>query len=294
MINYILPGLYEHFRFNKAFLEYLNNHQEQQEINTTIHAVYGNFQFCIWDGGRIFQDYKQATLEDIKDIFSFYTDHGIISRLIFTNNQLKSTDYYDRFCNLILTIGQDYNVEIVLADEKLMEYIKTNYPNYKFISSTTKCITNFDTLRQEINNPNYKMVCLDYNLNKHKELINFTPEEKEKTEFLCNAICPPGCTNRKNHYRLNSLFSLSGGSYYSMCYCPITNNTVSKQQIESKNNITLQQIKDFYVPNGFSYFKLEGRTLGYIENLCNYINYLIKPEYKQECMVKFNDNYFKL
>ena len=184
MINYIIPGLYEHFNLNKAFIAYLKNNPKEQIEDTKINAVFGNFQFCIWDGGRIFDEYKQTTIEEIDKIFSYYTNENIVSRLIFTNNQLKEEDYYDRFCNLILTIGQDYNVEIVVADDNLREYIQNKYPNYQFISSTTKCITNFDLLKKEINDPNYKMVCLDYNLNHNKKLLNFSLEEKEKTEFL--------------------------------------------------------------------------------------------------------------
>ena len=40
--------------------------------------------------------------------------------------------------------------------------------------------------------------------------------EKQKTEFLVNPICMPGCPQRKEHYRLNSLFSLTYGQRYSM------------------------------------------------------------------------------
>lgn len=294
MINYIIPGLYEHFEFNKAFIRYLKDNPKEQIENTTINAVFGNFQFCIWDGGRIFGEYKQNTLEEIDDIFSYYTNQGITSRLIFTNNQLKEQDYYDRFCNLILTIGQDYNVEIVVADDNLREYIHTKYPSYQFISSTTKCITNFDKLKEEINNPNYKMVCLDYNLNHSKKLLDFSPEEKEKTEFLCNAICPPACPYRKEHYKLNSLFGLTYGMFYAMQNCSIKYNTLEPEQINSPNNITLEQIQNFYEPNEFKYFKLEGRTLSPLETLCNYANYFIKPEYRQSFLIKFNSFYYKI
>ena len=293
MINYIIPGLYEHFNLNKAFIEYLKNNPKEQIEDTKINAVFGNFQFCIWDGGRIFDEYKQTTIEEIDKIFSYYTNENIVSRLIFTNNQLKEEDYYDRFCNLILTIGQDYNVEIVVADDNLREYIQNKYPNYQFISSTTKCITNFDLLKKEINDPNYKMVCLDYNLNHNKKLLNFSPEEKEKTEFLCNAICPPACPYRKEHYKLNSFFSLTYGIPYNIQNCSIKYNTVEFEQINSSNYITLEQIQNYYYPNGFKYFKLEGRTLSPLEVLCNYANYFIKSEYRQSFLVKFNSFYFR-
>ena len=268
MINYIIPGLYEHFNLNKAFIASLKNHPKHQLVATKINAGFGNFQFCIWDGGRIFDEYKQTTIEEIDKIFSYYTNENIVSRLIFTNNQLKEEDYYDRFCNLILTIGQDYNVEIVVADDNLREYIQNKYPNYK-------------------------MVCLDYNLNHNKKLLNFSLEEKEKTEFLCNAICPPACPYRKEHYKLNSFFSLTYGIPDNTQNCSIKYNTVEFEQINSSNYITLEQIQNYYYPNGFKYFTLEGSTLSPLEVLCNYANYFIKSEYRQSFLVKFNSFYFR-
>ena len=86
------------------------------------------------------------------------------------------------------------------------------------------------------------MVCLDYNLNHNKKLLNFSLEEKEKTEFLCNAICPPACPYRKEHYKLNSFFSLTYGIPYNIQNCSIKYNTVEFEQINSSNYITLEQI----------------------------------------------------
>ncbi|MGN1342698.1 MAG: hypothetical protein ACI4VL_05760 [Bacilli bacterium] len=48
--------------------------------------------------------------------------------------------------------------------------------------------------KNEINNQNYKFICLDYNLNHNWTFLDsLNPEEKEKTEFLINPICGPGC-----------------------------------------------------------------------------------------------------
>ena len=43
MINYIIPGLYEHFDLNKAFIEYLKDNPKEQIEDTKINAVFGNF-----------------------------------------------------------------------------------------------------------------------------------------------------------------------------------------------------------------------------------------------------------
>ena len=45
-----------------------------------------------------------------------------------------------------------------------------------------------------------------------------------------------------------------------MSDCSIKENSVSSVQKNSPNNISLKEIQDVYEPNGFKYFKLEGRT----------------------------------
>ena len=62
--------------------------------------------------------------------------------------------------------------EIVVNSPILEEYIRTNYPNYTLISSTTKCITNLNDVKTEINKEQYKLICLDYNLNHNTKLLN--------------------------------------------------------------------------------------------------------------------------
>ena len=39
------------------------------------------------------------------------------------------------------------------------------------------------------------------------------------------------------------------------------------------------EIYNTYVPMGFSYFKIEGRTWSDIELACTYAYYMVKPEY---------------
>ena len=40
--------------------------------NVNIYTVYGNFQFCIWDGGRIFFNYTQTSKEEMDFIINTY------------------------------------------------------------------------------------------------------------------------------------------------------------------------------------------------------------------------------
>lgn len=280
MVNFIIPGMYELNKLNINLLTAMQTAPELFAENTKIGAVFGSFQFNIWDGGRIFQSYKQASKEDIEFLQKIYNEQfKVPMRFVFTNNQITEEDCYDRFNNLILTICQNDLNEIVISSPLLYDYIKTEYPQYKFISSTTKNIINPEKALEEIKDDKYSMVCLDYNLNKNWTFLNSIPEEyKPKTEFLINAICPSGCKTRKIHYKLNSIYSLNYGKEYPLSTCEIFTNTLDPI-LEKGNNLSRKDIYEKYYKAGFTNFKIEGRTLSPLEVSLNYAKYFFKPEY---------------
>lgn len=281
MKNYIIPGLYEHHKLLFTLIKLLKEHPEYFLEETNIGAVYGNFQFCIWDGGRTFGNYKHSSKEEILKIKTVYNDtYNIPMRFIFTNSQLKEEHLHDRFCNMVLQLCENELNEIVVNSPLLENYIRTNYPKYKIISSTTKCLTRPSDFKNEINNTNYYMVCLDYNLNKNKELLNsLTKEEKSRCEFLVNAICPSGCPSRKEHYKLNSLFYLSYGKRYRTKTCGIKYSNLFPHKEGYQNNLTPEECVE-YSKNDFVNFKLEGRTFNDLTLAENIVHYMVKPEYQ--------------
>lgn len=283
-IKFAIPGLWDHFDLTKAFIEYIEQCPEQIYNNVSIGAVYGNFPYCIWDGGRIFLKINHASLEEIIEVKNYLLSKNIPLRLIFTNPIIEEIHYCDRFCNLVADICEDNHNEIVINNAGLESYLREHYPAYGYISSTTKC-NNFKDSFQEINK--YKYICLDYNQNHNKELFNLTQEQKDHVEFLCNAICPPGCPNRKEHYKLNGVSALNLYRNYNID-CRINGSTVSYNCLSSKNNLSIEEITK-YAKQGFSMFKLEGRSLSHLEIILNYANYFIKPEYKLDFIYNFGD-----
>lgn len=278
-IYFMLPGFCEHYNLYKRMNEFLNKHPEAKRDDIEIYCYYGNVPFCSWDGGRVFGTYHPLSIEEIKDVQNYY--NNILNskiRLVFTNNLLQEQHLYERYNNISLNVFDNNNNEIVLNSDILENYIKTYYPNYKLIASTTRC-SNQENSKKDLNNQNYIFTCLDYNLNHNWKFLNsLTPEEKEKTEFLVNPICGPGCPQRKEHYRLNSLFSLTYGQHYPMKSCEIFDGSGCAQF--NSAHITIDEIINKYVPAGFHYFKLEGRTWPSNEMAITLSEYLIKPEYR--------------
>lgn len=282
MVNFIIPGMYEHYALNFRLLELLKEKPEMFMDGVKVSAAYGSFQFCIFDGGRIFSAFNHTTKEEIESVVKIYNENfDVPIRLVFTNPEVEPKHFKNRFANVILSLCENDMNEVVINHPELEEYVRTNYPGFQFISSTTKCLNTPDLFKAEISKKDYKMVCLDYNLNKNWKMLNGLDEDiRNRCEFLCNAICPAGCPHRKEHYKLNGLFYLNYGQPYIMEDCKIRYNTLHPVMCNSVNNISPKEIYEKYVPAGYNLFKLEGRTLSTYENAANYVRYMVKPEYQ--------------
>ena len=282
MIYFIIPGLYEHYNLNFRLLMLLQQRPEYFRDDFKIYACYGNFQHCIFEGGRMFPNYKQTCQEEVEAVTKIYNDFGISIRLIFTSNQLQPEHYYNRFNNVVLETCQNGMNEVVISDNNFMHWVKEKYPAYQFISSTTKCIVDLDTAEQELLCSEFKTICLDYNLNKEFEFLNSLPENiKQKTELLANAVCPSHCPHRKNHYKLNSLYNLSfAQSLPDMPKCGITCQTTHPKARSYPNTILPDEMYNVYDPMGIRLMKLEGRTFNTTEQALIYSYYMAKDEYK--------------
>lgn len=278
MINFAVPGLDKHFHVFTHMLDIKKEHPEYFYDNINFNAFYGNFQYCIWDGGRVFSKYNHITSDDVYNIKEYLNKNHIPLRLIFTNPIIEKKHLDDRFCNLVSEICESNMNEIVINSPILEEYLRKNYPKYNFISSTTKCNNKNDSLNELTEN--YKYICLDYNLNKNYNFLESIPIElRNKVEFLVNAICPPGCPNRKDHYRLNGYSHLNLAKMYNID-CGIQENTLAYSTITYRNNISIEDINNYYLKNSYINFKLEGRSLKSLEVIENFARYFIKPEHQ--------------
>lgn len=277
MKSFILPGFMEKYQLNKGLIDIYEKYPEKFVDNFQIECFFGNFYLMPWEGGRVFfEDVPRVFYEDIVAVRDFYNEKGYPIRLTCTNPVITEEGLTDPFANLILSLLHNGQNQVLVSSDLLEEYIRETYPNYGIVSSTTKCLTSKDDAKLELNNPNYIQHCLDYNLNHNKELLtNLSQEEKDKVEFLCNAICPPGCPRRKEHYRRNGISMMNAGSSYHID-CHINSDTIYLQN--KANQLSPEEIAE-YEKMGFSHFKLEGRTLFTEEVIHNYLKYMIKPEY---------------
>ena len=105
-------------------------------------------------------------------------------------------------------------------------------------------------------------------------------KQKDKVEFLCNECCWFGCKDRKRCYEDVSRKNLGEVSEH-RCSAPDSQEGYRfSKAMENPGYIGPEDIRNTYLPMGFSNFKLEGRGLGSAVVLEFLLHYLVKPEYR--------------
>lgn len=275
--HYHLPGLFEFYDLYRAFLPLYRTHREYFYDWCDIASLYGAPAGCLWGGGRAgFGD------DDPRKVLALTQEYGISARLTFSNSLLRQEHLSDRACNALCALfaQQDGNGVIVHSD-LLLGYLKQKYPNLYFVSSTTKVLTEFDQLQQELDREDFRFVVPDFRLNKAFDRLNALPQsQKDKVEFLCNECCWFGCQDRKACYETVSRKNLGEFCPEHRCAAPGGGEGYRfSRAMENPGFIGVSDIRNTYLPMGFTHFKIEGRSLGSALILEFLLYYLTKPEY---------------
>ncbi|HCF15107.1 MAG TPA: hypothetical protein DER19_03160 [Eubacterium sp.] len=311
---YHLPGLFEFYELYKEFLPLYREHREYFYDWCEIGSIYGAPADCVWGGGRVgFGEH------DPKEVLKLMQEYGISARLTFSNSLLTREHLSDKKCNelcRIFDIGRDnergkgvgndkdieYHIDsdndisginkrikvkecrngIIIYSDLLLDYIKENYPDFYFVSSTTKVLTDFGEFENELNREDFRYVVPDFRLNKSFDKLKaLSQHQKDKAEFLCNECCWFGCTDRKKCYETVSYKNLGEDCPEHYCTAPDSGQGyLFSKAMENPGFIGVDDIKNTYLPMGFSNFKIEGRGLGSVMILEFLLYYMTKPQYQ--------------
>lgn len=311
---YHLPGLFEFYELYKEFLPLYRKHREYFYDWCEISSIYGAPADCVWGGGRVgFGEH------DPKEVLKLMQEYGISARLTFSNSLLTREHLSDPKCNELCRIfdigrdnersrgfGNDNDIEccidndndisginkrikvkecrngIIIYSDLLLDYIKENYPDFYFISSTTKVLTDFGEFENELNREVFRYVVPDFRLNKSFDKLKaLSQHQKDKVEFLCNECCWFGCTDRKKCYETVSRKNLGEDCPEHYCVAPDSGQGyLFSKAMENPGFIGVDDIKNTYLPMGFSNFKIEGRGLGSAMILEFLLYYMTKPQYQ--------------
>lgn len=284
--HFHLPGLFEFYEFYKAFLPVYRNHKEFFYDWADITSIYGAPDDCLWSGGRLGLGDTKA-----REVLDLLREYRISGRLTFSNSLIRNEHLTDRKCNKLCRMFEEATINdidnsnvlengVIVHSDLLLDYLKDNYKGLYLVSSTTKVLTDFDEFKEELNRKDFRYVVPDFRLNKQFDKLNgLTTDEKDKIEFLCNECCYIGCTDRKKCYENVSRKALGEDIEDHICTAPNANaGYMFSKAMQNPSFISVEDIVNVYLPNGFSNFKIEGRSLGSAIILEFLLYYMVKPE----------------
>lgn len=277
---YHLPGLFEFYGLYSEFLPLFREHREYFYDWCDIGSIYGAPADCVWGGGRVGFGENNP-----KEVLALMKEYGISARLTFSNSLLRTEHLSDKKCNdLCSMFGEKNGIQngVIIHSDLLLEYLKNKYPEFYFVSSTTKVLTDFERLKNEINRDDFLYVVPDFRLNKELDKLNrLSEKQKDKVEFLCNECCWFGCKDRKQCYEIVSRKNLGEMIPDHKCNSPDAKEGYRfSKAMKNPGFISANDIKKIYLPMGFENFKIEGRGLGSALVLEFLLYYMVKPEYQ--------------
>lgn len=283
--KYHLPGLFEFYELYSVFLPLFREHREYFYDWCDIGSVYGVPADCIWGGGRVgFGEHSP------QEVLALMKEYKISARLTFSNSLLKKEHLSDRKCNALCALFENDEPQngIIIYSDMLLEHIRKNYPNYYFVSSTTKVLTDFGQFLNEVDRNDFLYVVPDFRLNKQLDkLAAMTEMQKDKVEFLCNECCSVGCRDRKACYENVSRKNLGESCPDHICSAPDSDGGyLFSKAMKNPSFIGIDDIRNVYLPIGFSNFKIEGRGLGSALILEFLLYYMTKPEFQLQVREK--------
>lgn len=277
---YHLPGLFEFCDLYRAFLPLFRERRAWFYDWCDIGSIYGAPADCLWGGGRV--GFGEERPEDVAALMREY---GVSARLTFSNSLLREEHLADPRCNALCALFENGGAApngVILCSDLLLDYLRQQYPGFYFVSSTTKVLTEFQQLQDELGREEFRFVVPDFRLNKAFAQLDALPEEqKQKVEFLCNECCWFACPDRKACYENVSRKNLGEACPEHVCVSPAASRGYRfSDAMRNPGFIGLEDIQNVYLPQGFSHFKIEGRSLGSAVVLEFLLYYLTRPEHQ--------------
>lgn len=274
ILDNIIKLLYYQEQYPYAFYE-----------NRTIGEIYDAFPGAIWNGRTPLFNQPFLSLQQINEIKEKLETNNLSLNLTWNNHLLEEKHLYDTHSNNITNLFENGKHSVTVASNLLYDYLKLNYPKYKFYQSHIKS----EFIKNIEDNKNFDIIIAPKLYNNNWELLdNIEIEQRNKIEFLCNDVCHPNCEKTQHYNTVNQHLLLD-------CYetkqftnkCPIQDNFFKLYNTSKWSTTINPNDIDKYVNNGFYHFKLSSRGDDKQILLYKICSYLIKPEY-------FADIYFSI
>ena len=282
--KFIMPEFLLDSKLNMRMLDLMERRPECVQDHAAIYGFYGNFPNCIWNGGRYIHG-APANRSTIKEIFSIYNDYyNLPLRLTFTNPVLDDVRYCDDlYSNMIAECGHNGKNEILVSSPLLEEYLKKNYPNYKYCKS----IVSTENNPYDIDNYHMSVIPRSW-VNDAQKLNDIPVDCRKKIEIICNDACIDDCPHTYEHYRAIGRATLDfnlGAEAQCIMKHALDEDFPAKDLNHTKRYVGPWLITHSYLAKGYEYFKLCGRE-NPAKRRMNWLKYIFKPEYQEDIFSK--------
>lgn len=272
-LNFYIPDFYRFYNLNLLLIKMLREHPEWFYDGVNIHSVYGAFPGALWNGGRYIGGDK-IDFASASAIIDAFNELGVAIRFTWTNGAVPPEVESDFYCNMLTSLAAERDNEILVNQPWLETYLRENFRGFSYISSITKPVPGLKELL-ELYDRDYFLIVPPRSFLFDKEKLFQLP--KDRTELLINSFCALNCPNFFDHHYQTSL--QIAGLPYEKLPCNSMGYTFY-EQISHKQSLSLDELYSFYVTQGFSHFKIEGRSYHPIEMAEVYVYYLVRPEYR--------------
>lgn len=272
--NFYVPGFYENAALYCMLVDFQEHIPQWFYDDFKISAAYGTFPNCIWNGGRTYFDYIERKTMDT--VIESLNKRGIAVRYTFTNPCLEEKHMSDVFSNICLQAADNGMNEVLVNTQVIEDYVRANYPGFKIISSTTKCLRTLDQVEEELEK-DYYLVVLDSALNKDERI--FELKNRDRLELLVDHGCRVNCPNRERHY--NAIGRAQLAFDRPDFKCPFVKGPFA-ELMKKDHCITREEITDKYFPRGIKHFKLDGRSFPTETLVDSIVYFMVKPEFRDK------------
>ena len=276
-IYWHIPGFCSFFPVNACLCRLMKEEPYRFREGYKIGSVYGTFPGAVWNGGRAV--FGAISKKDIKGILSVYNGFDVPVRFTWTNPLIEEKHIYDTFCNLIMELARGGKNQVLVNSGVLEEYLRKNYPDFEYISSTTKRIKGIDGIREELGK-DYRLVVLDYDLNHDEAVLEALEPDAGRIEILVDEICYPECPKRSEHYADEGLRQLT---FDRDTPFPCPNRTTPPSFAEAMKRPAFigNDAIGSYIERGYVNFKLVGRGLPVTMLIDSMVYYLAKDDERE-------------
>lgn len=277
MIHFALPD----FFFNKDIINYFSfldiKYFKRDDIS--FYCATGNFSYNYWNGG--FNNNVGETtmytsiIEDINNI-------NLPLRFNCSNIYLQEVDFDNVYNNLILSLGENASNSIAISNLDLLKYLKTHYPNYKYVfSKEANLIYKFtpEIINTILDNEDFLYLQIPEEYGANMEFLKEI-KDKKRIEVPINYICSKQCSRYNNCLRHEHEAQYNFSGYNNFFHCANTNGLNSII-------IPFEKIAE-YEKIGINHFYINPSIINGVEkNLLFLITYFIKEEYQVEVLDNF-------